>query len=120
MATNRKQVRLFLREFKEKKSIWTILFRDERGKNSQSLADLEMRSVDREKVIDSIAEEDYSEGPLQDTLYKGSDMWVFGKNYKGKEIYIKISMGLTGGQVICISFHSAKHKMNYPLKTVEK
>jgi hypothetical protein len=43
-------------------------------------------------------------------------MWVFGKNVKEKEVYIKITMGAMGGSVICISFHLAQHKIEYPLK----
>jgi len=43
-------------------------------------------------------------------------MWVFGKTIKEKEVYIKITMGVKDNSVICISFHLARHKMNYPLK----
>jgi hypothetical protein len=35
---------------------------------------------------------------------------------KTKEIYIKISMGQLNHNVICISFHQASHKLNYPFK----
>lgn len=59
---------------------------------------------------------DYSEGPLNEKLYGGSDMWVFGREIKNKEIYIKISMGFEGSQVICISFHIAEFTMKYPYK----
>ena len=43
-------------------------------------------------------------------------MWIFGKDVKGKEIYIKITMGSFGNSVICISFHIAEYEMQYPLK----
>ena len=43
-------------------------------------------------------------------------MWVFGKLIKNHEIYIKISLGIEGSSVICISFHLAEYKMTYPLK----
>jgi hypothetical protein len=56
------------------------------------------------------------EGPLEEKLYGGSDMWVFGKTLKKKEVYIKITLGAYGGSVICISFHLAEYKMQYPLK----
>lgn len=112
----KEQVRQFLRDFKDKKKIWGILFRDDRGKNAQSLADLEIRPNDREKVIDSIEVEDYSEGPIEEKLNKGSEMWVFGKKFKTKELYIKINLGWKNTQVICISFHVAEYSINYPLK----
>jgi hypothetical protein len=35
--TTKEQVRLFLKDFKEKKKIWGIVFRDDRGKNAQTL-----------------------------------------------------------------------------------
>ena len=43
-------------------------------------------------------------------------MWVFGPLYKNIEIYVKISMGKENNRVICISFHLAESKMNYPFK----
>lgn len=59
---------------------------------------------------------DYSKGPMEEKLYGGADMWVFGKTVKKKEVYIKITIGAMSNSVICISFHLAQHKMNYPLK----
>lgn len=56
------------------------------------------------------------EGPLEETQYGGSQMWVFGKTFRGKEIYIKITLGRPNTSVLCISFHIAEHKMNYQFK----
>ncbi len=106
----------FLKDFKEKMKFWDVLFRDDRGKNAQTLADLELRPIERKTIIESLGIKDYSEGPLEENLYRGADMWIFGKTIKKKEVYIKITMGAIGSSVICISFHLAKHKMNYPLK----
>lgn len=110
------EVESFLKDFKEKMRFWDVLFRDERGKNAQALVDLELRPIDRKAILEALKIKDYSEGPLEETLYKGTDMWVFGKTIKKKEVYIKITMGAAGSSVICISFHLAQHKMNYPLK----
>jgi hypothetical protein len=110
------QVEQFLKDFKEKMKIWNVLFRDDRGKNAQTLAALEIRASDREKVLKELSAEDYCEGPLEDTLYKGPDMWVFGRIIKKKEVYIKITMGFPGSQALCISFHLAEKPMSYPLK----
>ena len=109
-------VAAFLKDFKEKMKFWDVLFRDDRGKNAQALVDLELRPIDRKVILEALDIKDYSEGPLAEKLYGGSDMWVFGKILKKKEVYIKITMGLIGSNVICISFHLAQHKMNYPLK----
>lgn len=115
MATYR-EVEAFLADFHSKMKIWNVLYRDERSKNSQALADLELRPIDRTKILENLKPTDYSEGPTTETLYGGSDMWVFGKEVKAQEVYIKITLGFAGGSVICISFHIAEHAMNYPLK----
>jgi hypothetical protein len=110
------EVSSFVKDFKEKMRIWDVLFRDDRGKNAQALVDLELRPIDRKAILESLETKDYSEGPLEEKLYGVADMWVFGKTIKKKELYIKITMGAMGSNVICISFHLAQHKMNYPLK----
>jgi len=43
-------------------------------------------------------------------------LWVFGKNVKTREVYVKISMGRVNEKAICISFHIAEHPMSYPYK----
>jgi hypothetical protein len=110
------EVASFLKDFNEKMKFWDVLFRDDRGKNTQTLLDLELRPIDRKAILEALGTNDYSEGPLEEKLYGGADMWVFGKIIKKKEVYIKITMGAMGSSVICISFHLAQHKMNYPLK----
>ena len=88
----------FLKNFKEKMNIWDVFFRDERGKNAQTLIDLELRPIERKNILEKLEAKDYSEGPFEEKLYGGADMWIFGKG------------------VICISFHLAEYKMSYPLK----
>jgi len=66
--------------------------------------------------LEALETKDYSEGPIEEKLYGGADMWVFGKTVKKKEVYIKITISAMGSSVICISFHLAQHKMQYPLK----
>jgi hypothetical protein len=110
------EVATFLNDFKEKMKFWDVLFRDDRGKNTQALVDLEIRPIERKAILNAIETKDYSEGPLEEKMYGGADMWVFGKTIKKKEVYIKITIGPMGSSVICISFHLAQHKMNYPLK----
>lgn len=106
----------FLGDFKTKMKIWDVLFRDDRGKNTQTLIELELRPVERKAILETLETKDYSAGPLPEKLYGKAHLWVFGKVVKRKEVYIKITMGATGTSVICISFHLAEHKMTYPLK----
>ena len=114
--TVKNKVEQFLIDFKIKLNIWGIFYRDDRGKNAQTLHDLELRPNDRTGIIKDLVVTDYSEGPIEDTLYDGSDMWVFGKTVKGTEVYIKITLGIQDNKTICISFHIAEQPMNYPLK----
>lgn len=110
------EVASFLKYFKEKMKFWDVLFRDDRGKNTQALVDLELRPIERKVILEALEKKDYSEGPLEEKLYGGADMWVFGKTVKKKEVYIKITMGAKNCSVICISFHLAEQKIKYPLK----
>lgn len=111
---SREEVASFLSTFIAKSKILGIIFRGDRFKNRQTLADLEITELQRNEEILSLEVEHYSSGPNKDVLNKGEDMWVFGKRIKGKEIYIKITIGGYDGRTFCISFHIAERKMNYP------
>ena len=117
MAT-KTEVQQFLSDFKIKLSVYDIIFRDSRPKHLQALLNLEMSPADRRKIIEAIHPIDYSEGPLDDNLYGIASMWVFGKQVKKQEFYIKISMGRPNSNVICISFHASEHPMKYPFKNL--
>ncbi len=114
-VNNKAHVEEFLRDFKEKKKIWGILFLA-RDKNINTLSELEIRPVEREQVLDKLTVKDYCEGPLAEDWHGGKEMWVFGKMVKDNEIYIKITLGAPGSQTICISFDLAEHSMSYPFK----
>jgi len=110
------EVEHFLSEFRTKMRIFQIIFWDDRGKNAQALLDLEISSGKRKEIIEKLALEDYSQGPLEEQMIGIPPMWVFGKKVKETEVYIKISMGRTNLQTICISFHPAEYYMKYPFK----
>lgn len=118
MAT-RDDVQGFLNDFFVKYKVFGILFRDFRQKNSKALLTLEISPLQRKEIIESLSVEDYSAGPLDDNLYGIASMWVFGKIVNDIEVYIKISLGSYGSQVICISFHDAEHFMSYPFKNLQ-
>jgi hypothetical protein len=105
------EIKAFLQDFKAKLEIWGVVFRDERGKNVKALLDLDITPVYREQVLRELQVADYCEGPKRETLYGGADIWIFGKTIKRQEVYIKITLGFSGAQVICISFHVAEHPM---------
>jgi len=64
--SNEREVESFLKDFKEKMRFWDILFRDDRGKNTQALVDLELRPIDRKAVLETLETKDYSEGSVEE------------------------------------------------------
>lgn len=109
-------VEAFLRDFETKGTIWPLLFRDDRKKNTQVLIDMDITAKDRTEIIQLLEAEDYVKGPTPDTLNIESDLWEFGKVYKEQEIYIKLTLGTYGDPPKCISFHPAERPLKYPLK----
>lgn len=110
------EVQHFLTEFQVKLNQWGFRLRDDRGQNMLTLFELELSHNDCGEILSQLTVADFSEGPLEDTLHKELPMWVFGKNIKDREIYIKITPGRFGSEVVCISFHKAERKMNYPYR----
>lgn len=115
--TTKHEVESFLNDFKTKTRIFQIIFSDDRGKNAQALFDLEITPGKRKEIIEKLTVEDYSDGPREEKMRGILPLWVFGKQVKGTEVYIKISMGTANSQTICISFHPAEYPMTYPFKT---
>ena len=111
------EVRAFLDQFNAKVQVFGILFRDDRPKNKEALQILDITPKQRELIVKNLQVQDYVEGPVIDLLNKQTEMWVFGKDVKEREVYIKITLGYQNGQTIYISFHLAEHPMRYPFKT---
>lgn len=112
----KEDVQSFLEQFHEKMKVFGIIYRDDRGKNQKALEELEIVPSFRKVVIENLTAEDYVEGPVIDTLNKLGEMWVFGKDVKNREVYIKIMISDYCGQTICISFHLAEAPLKYPFK----
>ncbi|NJK94518.1 MAG: type II toxin-antitoxin system MqsR family toxin [Bacteroidales bacterium] len=116
MMSDKEKVEKFLRLLKQKAKVWGILYLDDRSKNAQTLADLELKASERDRIIENLIIQDYSDGPLNEKHYDGMEMWVFGKEVKGKEIYIKITLGDFSDRPVCISFHISEYSLTYPFK----
>ena len=115
-AVTKDEVQSFLDMFHAKMKIYGIIYRDDRGKNQKTLEELEIVPSYRKLVIESLCVEDYVDGPIVDTLNRLGEMWVFGKDVKEREVYIKIMISNINGQTICISFHLAESPLSYPFK----
>ena len=110
------EVKAFLEQFNVKAQIYGIRFRNDREKNKETLRLLEISPLQREVIVKTLQVQDYVEGPIVDVLNKEGEMWVFGKDVKEREVYIKITLGYENGQTICISFHIAEKPLVYPYK----
>lgn len=92
-----------------------IVFVD-RTKNRQTILELGITVSDQKAIIQSIAVDDFSEGPVKAAVKEWGELWVFGKDVSGREVYIKLSMGGLNQSTICVSFHISEHPINYPFK----
>jgi hypothetical protein len=93
---------------------WLFVARPE---NNQCLLDLEFKYKDVKEALLSLSVDDYSEGPTKDRKEKG-DIWIFGKEIRGKTVYIKIKLASFGPIRIVrvISFHFAEYPIEYPFR----
>ncbi|MCE6991854.1 hypothetical protein [Dyadobacter sp. CY323] len=112
---SRLEVERFLAEFYVKYNIFDIRFISRTStKNVDTLVNLEVSTLKRRQIIESLTVANYVAGPIDDVLYGIASLWVFGYRHNGHEIYIKISLGHLNLSVTCISFHIAEHPMFYP------
>ena len=114
------EISRFLKDFIFKLEFWGVFIRTDRTdpKNANTLLALELKRIHVKEILRELKVEDYSQGPFPDKLYNNSEMWVFGKIVKKREVYIKIQLGAQGSEVICISFHFPEHPMNYSFKKI--
>ena len=108
-----KEVEAFLRQFLPKMEVMGIIFLN-RQKNQEALRILGITPSARKEIIRSITSDDYIETIVDEFSY--GDMWVFGKDCNGVDVYVKIALGRPNTNTICISFHTAEHPLNYAFK----
>lgn len=79
-------VKAFLDQFNIKAQVFGIRFRNDREKNKETMRLLALTPFQREVIVKTLQAEDYVEGPVIDLLNKEGEMWVFGKDVKGREV----------------------------------
>lgn len=116
-ATSKSKANSFLKEFKE-------IITSGRGlviiPRAETNATITMLGLTRKTVkieILGLSVIDYSSGPSPDRDRAG-DIWIFGKEIHGHEIYIKLKIAKVRDIKIakCISFHEAEFSLKYPFK----
>ena len=111
------KIRKFLNEFKkiasESRSIYVI----SRRENIDSLAQLGLTTKNRYDEIMMLSVADYCKGPEPDKDKPG-EVWVFGKQIRNEEVYIKLKIAEVREKKIvkCLSFHKASYPIYYPYK----
>ncbi len=119
MAT-RSEVRDFLREVSAAVELGHCKPRS-RPKDMRALIELKMTPKQRWEAIQRLTADNYSTGPEPDDTDRSKDVWVFGYEQEGKEVYIKLRLAQdprrrTVKNLFVWSFHRAEHAMKYPLR----
>lgn len=80
-----------------------------------TLVQLEYEDVDVVEDLKELKIKDYSETLLDKDDDKPPLLFVFGKIINRRQIYIKVKIkGEENKKVLCVSFHYAKWKMEFP------
>ncbi|MEA3428376.1 MAG: type II toxin-antitoxin system MqsR family toxin [Thermodesulfobacteriota bacterium] len=110
------KIAFFLKEFKQlvqEGGLYVV----NRPEHQKSLVDLGLTKEACKVEILGLSVTDYCKGPQPDKDRPG-DIWVFGKEFAGREVYIKLKIAQVESPKIakCISFHAAKQPLCYPFK----
>ncbi len=82
-----------------------------------TIADMDYDSADVVERLKELTVAEYSETLVDKDDDKPPLLFVFGKDVNSKLVYIKLKIkGETTKRVLCLSFHYAKHDMEFPYK----
>jgi len=110
----------FLSRFKSCVMLDFFHVRD-RDKNIQGLIDLGINVSQRREILLGLETENYVEGPKPDDEDSSKEVWVFGKECGGIQIYIKMRVvedkkRKDGYRALVWSFHPAEHTLSFPYR----
>jgi hypothetical protein len=112
-----RKIEAFLRELRVKMRVFDVAFRP-RDKNLATLLELDLTPNQRLEILRALTVEDCFSGPNEDEHQPGRpDYFEFGLMVKGRVVYVKLSLGLPGKMVDCMSFHIAEFPIQYPFKS---
>ena len=118
---NKARVVGFLKEFKKIVVTGRGLDVIPRPENIKCLAELGLTKKNQREEILSLTPADYCEGPELDKDKPG-EIWVFGKQIGGREVYMKLKIAKVSEEKIakCISFHPARYPLCFPLRAEKR
>ena len=113
----RSRIKDFLVEFKKIVIKGRGLDIVNRRENIDALAKIGLTKKNLVEEILTLSVEHYCQGPEPDRDRPG-EIWVFGKQIGGEEIYIKLKIAKVGKEKIakCLSFHAANFPLCYPYR----
>lgn len=89
--------------------------KDIRYSTPYTMVDLEYDDSDVTARLSELTIRDYCETLVDKDDVNPPLLFVFGKDIKGKQIYIKLKIkGNERKRILCVSFHYAKEKMMFP------
>lgn len=113
------EVKQFLLDFKQAATSSSGIDLVPRKVNMETRSYLGITMKNLEEILLGLSVVDYCKGPLLDRDKPG-ELWEFGKEVNGEEVYIKLKVVKELNLAKCISFHIAKHPMRYPFKPNEQ
>lgn len=87
---------------------------DQKFSTPFTLFDLDYDAEDVVERLKELKVEEYSETKIDKDDVNPSTLFVFGKGINDKLIYVKLKIRDQQKQVVCVSFHYAKDKMEFP------
>ena len=112
------KVKQFLLDFKQVATINGVDFVPRKG-NVLTLSYLGITKKNAEEILLGLSVADCCKGPLPDKDKPG-ELWEFGKDIDGQEVYIKLKVVKELNIAKCISFHIPKYPLMYPFKSNEQ
>jgi hypothetical protein len=115
------EVEEFLKEFKllipTTAQLHLVFRKDGSTQNTMSILGYTKTNVHAELL--QLTSADYNKHEGDRNQPSSPQVWIFGKQIQGKEIYIKIKKHRAGTKGVCISFHESKWALTYPHKLVK-
>lgn len=87
---------------------------DQKFSTPYTLLDLDYDVEDIVSRLKELKVEEYSESKIDRDDANPPVLFVFGKEINGRLIYVKLKIREQKRQVLCVSFHYAKDKMEFP------
>lgn len=87
---------------------------DKKFSTPYTLLDLDYNVDDVVNRLKELRVEEYSETKIDKDDVNPPILFVFGKDINGRLIYVKLKIRDQQKQVVCVSFHYAKDKMEFP------